>query len=172
VMCGEDRFVTGMCLYKHHNNMAIELTSQLFDKVGERLVGNTLSEKDDSLGLTSSYPLADQHADYKTVMCPPGEAVVGACLYKHHNNLAIQIYSKSLTHPLAQPTLNNDDELGDASAHPLKDQWIDTKAVSCPAGHVVIGCKFYKHHNQLAVEIISADVDAVLSNIDFRNSYI
>ncbi|MDH3665480.1 MAG: hypothetical protein OEN23_00960 [Paracoccaceae bacterium] len=137
VMRGDGDFVTGMQLYKHHNNVASELISRSFDRNSERLVGEAILVRDDSHGATSSHNLSDQYADFDTVICPPGRAVVGISLYKHDNNLALKLWCKSLNgeeeaEPIYKPELNK-------TSPRLYNQFIDLKPVNSPQDHVVIG---------------------------------
>lgn len=164
-------FVTGMSLYKHHNNVGIELRHQVLSQDGE-LDGRTTTLKLEDHGKTTSTVLNNQHADIKMVMCPPGKAVVGACFYKHHNQLAIELLCRSLTRESPQEDVDRIrmETLG-ACTSPLGNKFASTIDVDAPDGQLVIGARLYQHGNQVHIEIVSAPTAAVLEGMDFSNKH-
>ncbi len=159
-MCPPGKFVTGVQLYKHHNNLALALTCATLDGDDVTVV------KEDSLGATTPHNLSSQFGDTKELRCPPGKAMIGFAFYKHHNNLAPKLICADTD--WQNHELIFDDSLGATTPENLKDQFGDAKEVKAPSGHVVVGFQLYKHHNNLAPKLLCASVDAVRIGFDFR----
>lgn len=102
------------------------------------------------------FSLSDQYGDAYDLVVPDGAYVTGMSLFKHQNNVAIQLRYQALLQDgeldgKTYSILNSD--LRKTTPVSLNNQYADTKMVMCPPGKAVIGARFYKHHNNLAIEI-------------------
>lgn len=179
VVCDPRWFVTGIELYKHHNTLAVRLGTREI-KAGENEALDPWKNIDwlhdgTNSGASGKKHLAAQHLDLRPVICPPGQAIAGIRLK------SIEIFGEECISFDISPCPINSNSPGSSWTHSkadpkispeLSQQYSDLKHVNRTDTHeIAVGCRFYRHHNQIALELILGTIQGVRANVDYRMQY-